>query len=444
MWFRGTDGPAPSLRRRLLWLVLAAIAAASVIQGISAYRTALRNADALFDLQLQQFAQSIDAGVPLLPGEAQVFEFSVQVWGPDGVRLFRSQGIELPQPGVLGFSDLRVAGTDYRVYRLDTGRRTIQVAQDLDAREARARALAYRAVLPVLLLAPLLMAAVWLLIASALAPVERLRRQVAARAADDLSPLPEGSVPAEVQPLVRELNALFRRVDAAFASQRHFVADAAHELRSPLAALKLQAQALRRVPPGPEQERASRRLDEGIERVIALLSQLLELARAESDETVGRQPVDLQPICREVIGEILAQAHRKGLDLGMQVAGQDEEAAVVHGDAESLRMLVRNLVANAVKFTPNGGRVDVSLLHQDRGIVLRVEDSGPGIPEAERERVFDRFYRAASQDVPGSGLGLAIVQAVARRHGAQVRLGRSERLGGAQAEVRFPGSLSEA
>jgi two-component system OmpR family sensor kinase len=441
MWFRGTDRTAPSLRRRLLWLVLAAIAAASVVQGISAYRTALRNADALFDLQLQQLAHSIDAGVPLLPGEAQVFEFSVQVWGPGGARLFRSQGIELPQPSVLGFSDLQVAGTDYRVYRLDTGRRTIQVAQDLDARKARARGLAVRAVLPVLLLAPLLMAAVWLLIASSLAPVERMRRQLAARPAEDFSPLPEAGLPAEVQPLVRELNALFRRVDAAFASQRHFVADAAHELRSPLAALKLQAQALRGLPPGEEQELALRRLDAGIERAIALLSQLLQLARADSDGSAGRRCVDLQEVCREAIGEVLPQAHRKGIDLGMQTP---DEAAAVQGDAESLRMLVRNLVDNAVKFAPAGGRVDVSLLRQDAGITLRVEDSGPGIPEADRERVFDRFHRAAAADTPGSGLGLAIVQAVARRHGAQVRLGRSERLGGLRADVLFPRGLSEA
>lgn len=441
MWFRGSDAPAPSLRRRLLWLVLAAIAVASLVQGISAYRTALRNADALFDLQLQQLAQSIDAGVPLLPGEAQVFEFSVQVWGPDGVRLFRSQGLELPQPSVLGFSDLRVAGTDYRVYRLDTGRRTIQVAQDLDARKARARGLAVRAVLPVLLLAPLLMAAVWLLIASSLTPVERMRRQLAERPAEDLSPLPEDGLPREVQPLVRELNALFRRVDAAFASQRHFVADAAHELRSPLAALKLQAQGLRDLPPGAGQDLALRRLDEGIERAITLLSQLLQLARAESDGAPRQGRVDLQEVCRDVIGEVLPQAHRKGVDLGVQTP---DEAAAVQGDAESLRMLVRNLVDNAVKFTPAGGRVDVSLLHQDAAIVLRVEDSGPGIPATDRERVFDRFYRSADQDTPGSGLGLAIVTAVARRHGAEVRLGRSDRLGGLQADVFLPHTLSEA
>lgn len=432
---RATEAAAPSLRRRLLWLVLAAIAVASVIQGVSAYRTALRNADALFDLQLQQLAQSIDAGVPLLPSEANVFEYSVQVWGPGGVRLFRSQGIELPQPAVLGFSELRVAGTDYRVYRLDTGRRTIQVAQDLDARRARARGFAFDAVLPVLLLAPLLMGAVWLLITWSLAPVERMRGQVAARAAEDLSALPEAGLPAEVQPLVRELNALFRRVDAAFASQRHFVADAAHELRSPLTALKLQAQALRQLPPGPEQEQGLQRLDEGITRAIALLSQLLQLARAEGEQASGHVSVDLQEVCREVVGELLPQAHAKGIDLGMQTPDRE---APVRGDAESLRMLVRNLVGNAVKFTPAGGRVDASLVAEGSGLVLRVEDSGPGIPEAERQRVFDRFYRGGEQDAPGSGLGLAIVQAVAQRHGAQVRLGRSERLGGLEVEVRFP------
>jgi two-component system OmpR family sensor kinase len=431
---------APSLRQRLLWLVLAAIAIASAIQAVGAYRTALRNADALFDAQLQQFAHSIDAGMPLAPGDARLYEFSIQIWGPDGVRIYRSQGADLPTPRVLGFSDTTVEGTDYRVYLLRTGQRTIQVAQDLDARRARAGGLALQAVLPVLLLAPLLMLAVWALITFSLAPVERVRQQVATRPADDLSPLPEEGLPREVLPLVRELNQLFHRVDRAFASQRDFVADAAHELRSPLTALKLQAQALRKLPPGGEQAAAVDRLDAGIARAIRLLEQLLALARAEAqrpDDDGAWEDVDVQALCRAAVADVLPQAHARRIDLGLLTP---DAQASVRGQFEPLRMLLRNLLENAVKFTPPGGQVDIAIVRAGGALTLRVEDSGPGIPEETRLRVFDRFYRgdADQSEGKGSGLGLAIVDAISGRHGAQVKLGDSQRLGGLQVDVVFP------
>lgn len=444
---RASEAPAPSLRRRLLVLVLAAITVVSAFQAASAYRTALRSADALFDQQLQQFARSIEAGVPLVAGDLRLYEFLVQVWGPDGLQIYRSHARRLPAASIIGFSDATLDGVRYRIYLLKTGDRTIQVAQDLDARRARARGLALDAMLPVALLAPVLMLAVWLIVRLSFAPLERMRLQVARREAEDLSPLPEPGVPREILPLVRELNLLFDRVDAAFASQRHFVADAAHELRSPLAALKLQVQALRGLPPGPQQDDRIARLHEGLERAIRLLSQLLLLARMESDAPGDspRERVDLQAVCREAIADVLPQAHAARLDVGLETPAVE---ARVRGEPESLRILLRNLLENAVKFAPAGGRVDVALAADARGSTLRVEDSGPGIPEEERRRVFDRFYRGADGlDGPGSGLGLAIVQAIARRHGASVRLDTSQRLGGLAVEVVFPpgtGGLSEA
>jgi len=439
MWFPGREGGSPSLRTRLLVLLLAAITAVTAIQAATAYRAALRNADALFDAQLQQFAQSVGAGMPLLPSDARLYEFSIQVWGPDGLHEYRSRGVDLPESGVLGFSDARIEGVNYRIYLLRSGGRSIQVAQDLDARRDRARRLAVQAVLPVVLLAPLLMLAVWWIIRNALAPLERMRRQVAHRPAQDLSPLPEAGVPREVLPLVQELNQLFGRADSAFASQRHFVADAAHELRSPLTALKLQAQALRRLPPGPELEQAVRQLEAGTERAIQLLSQLLALARAEGDPAREEAPweaVDLEALCRSAVGDLLPQAHARGIDLGVQVP---DERIEVRGQFDPLHILLRNLLDNAVKFTPAGGRVDLGIVREGDSVLLAVEDNGPGIPEPERQRVFDRFYRGeGGQAASGSGLGLAIVQAIARRHGATVRLDRSARLGGLLVEVRFP------
>jgi two-component system OmpR family sensor kinase len=441
MWFRVRDaraGRAHSLRRRLLLLVIAAVALASALQAASAYRTALRNADALFDAQLQAMARSVQGGGPFGPGGFEP-DISVQIWRDDGVLLFGAGRARLPGPAVIGFSDAVVDGVRYRVYTLAGPGRAVQIAQDLDERRGRARSLAFDAVWPVALLGLLLMLAVWAVIESSLAPVERLRRNVAARPADDLSPLGEGDLPDELRPLVRDFDQLFARMREAMQAQQRFVADAAHELRSPLTALRLQAQALRRQEPGRDRELAAARLEEGIARAIALVHQLLALAREESAERASASDVRLEDLCREVVTDLLPLAQARRIDIGLEAGGV--ESATVAGEPESLRTLLRNLVDNAVKYTPEGGRVDIVLERppQGGGVVLAVEDSGPGIPEADHERVFDRFHRGAGeQEVPGSGLGLAIVAAVARRHGAQLRLGRSIRLGGLRVEVRFP------
>jgi two-component system OmpR family sensor kinase len=431
----------PSLRRRLLWLVLAAIAVASLLQASTAYRTALNQADALFDEHLQAIARSIRGGMPFGPGldpSDPANGFVVQIWGPDGAQIFRSPRSQLPAQAVLGFSDGIAGGVRYRVYSLQTPEQTVQIAQDLDARQARARTMALRAVLPVALLAPLLMLAVWWLIDRSLAPVERTRRQVAARAAGDLSPLPDADLPEEVLPLVRELNLLFGRARQAFETQRSFVADAAHELRSPLTALKLQAQALRRTQDDASRDAAIARLNDGIDRAIELVGQLLALAREEGERQQPPEPqwIDLQDLVRHVVPDVLPQAQARRIDLGM--AAGDGEPLQVRGQPEALHTLLRNLLDNAIKYTPDGGQIDISLALRDRSPCLFVEDSGPGLPESERERVFDRFYRVPGTAAQGSGLGLAIVKAIADAHGATLALDRSPRLGGLRCEVRFP------
>lgn len=425
-----------SLRRRLLSLVLAAIGLITLLQAATAYRSALHEADRMFDYHLEEVARSVHGGVPFAPG-ADVSDYSVQVWGPDGTALYRSNGAELPAQAVLGFSDSRVNGIRLRVYTLQTPEHTIQIAQDLDAREARARALALNAVLPVLLLAPLLMLAVGAVIGGSLAPLARMRRQVATRAAHDLSPLEAGGVPEEVQPLVQELNALFARVRGTFEAQQHFVADAAHELRSPLTALKLQLQAAERAGDDAARQAATDELRAGIARSIALVEQLLALARQEGSAFALQEPVDLEELARQAVSELLPAAHARRLDLGLAT----DQPVQVSSSREPLLLILRNLVDNAVKYTPAGGRVDIALGRDAGGAWLAVEDSGAGIPEEERERVFDRFYRVSGSEAAGSGLGLAIVKTVADRLGAQVSLGRSASLGGLRAEVRFSGTV---
>ena len=443
-----TSTPSHSLKRRLLWFVLVAILLAAVLQAATAYRSAVQQADAMFDDHLQQVARSLggntrfsNGGEPDLPaaitqGEAG-FEIYVQVWGPDGTQLFRSTRSTLPPRTILGFSEVEADGNHYRVYSLQTASQTVQIAQDLGARATRARAIALRAVLPFALLTPLLMLAVWWVINRSLAPIERARRQVANRAVNDFSPLVNDDLPDEVRPLVDELNLLFGRVRHAFETQQHFVADAAHELRSPLTALKLQAQALRRASTDPDEREAGvARLNQGIDRAIRLVEQLLVLAREEGSAVTQRpEPVDLGEIVRWAVSDMLPQAQSRHIDLGISRHKQ----VVVMGQSEALRMLLRNLLDNAIKYTPVSGQVDVSIESLDGQAVLTVEDSGPGIAAQDRSRVFDRFFRASDTLAQtGSGLGLAIVKTIADRHGATLRLDRSERRGGLRVELHMP------
>ena len=439
-----------SLRRRLLLLLLATVALFALAQGVGAYRSALQQADAMFDMHLQQMANSMRGRHlpgPGLGGDIdEQLDLLVQIWGADGAPLFRSPNALLPPTAVLGFSDVTVQGRTYRVYTVQSPIQTVQIAQDMSERGARARALAWRAALPTMLLAPLLMLAVWGVVTRSLASLERARTQVAARAADDLSPLDARGLPSEVLPLVQELNALFGRVDHAFAAQRSFVADAAHELRSPLAALKLQAQAVaRQVPPGDApRDLAMARLNQGIDRAIQLVEQLLALARAEAGAgataTDTMPQVDLRSVLQLAVADVQPLAQAAGIDLGVLESEPGEAEPRVRAQAEPLRMLLRNLLDNAVKYTPAPGRVDVAWTVASGQVTVTVDDSGPGIPAAERERVFDRFYRAdgARESRPGSGLGLAIVRAIAQQHGAAISLDTAPGLGGLRVVLRMP------
>ena len=434
--------PSHSLRRRLLASVMTAIVLAALFQAVSAYRGALAQADAMFDYHLQQMAYALRGGpalaVPLLEGvDNNGVDYVIQIWGPDGAQLFQSSRLALPTRAVLGFSDVMQNGTRYRVYSVQTPFQTIQIAQDMDGREARARALAARAILPMAVIAPLLMLVLWWVIRRSLDPIERTRQQVAARAANDLSPLHENELPDEVRPLVQEINLLFARLHGAFDAQKAFVANAAHELRSPLTALKLQAQALARTSDDGTRALAAARLNQGIERAIRLMNQLLALARHEADgtATLPMQRLNLQDLVQQAVADVLPQAQERTIDLGVVPS----DAAWVQGDADALLILLRNLLENAIKYTPPKGQIDMAIESRHNGACLTVEDSGPGIPAADRERVFDRFFRGTQAGATGSGLGLAIARAIAEKHGATLTLDQSTKLGGLKVELRFEG-----
>jgi two-component system OmpR family sensor kinase len=302
-----------------------------------------------------------------------------------------------------------------------------------------ASTLALKTVAPIAVMAPLLMLIAWWVVSASLSPVSRVRRQVATRQADDLTEVSEAGLPEEIRPLVRELNLLFSRVRQAFDAQKSFVGDAAHELRSPLAALRLQAQGLQRATDDATRQVAVGRLTAGIDRAARLVEQLLMLARQQTSAATGikLQPVNLSEIARLAMEDTASAAKARQIDLGLGHADEGEIA----GQSETLRILVRNLVDNAIKYTPPGGIVDLEVHRFVDRMMLTVDDSGPGIPEQDRERVLDRFYRVAGTETTGSGLGLAIVKSIADLHGATLSLSSSPRLGGLRVEVRFPPGL---
>lgn len=434
-----------SLRARLLFFLLAAIVVGALVQGAIAYRSTLAQADDIFDSLLQRTALSLGTGNGLLTtdpahargaGSPVADDFIIQIWTPDGVRVFNSRSRRpLPDQIVLGFSDARMEGSTYRVYSLATPFQVIQVAQDMAVRTSMARALALRTIAPIAAAAPLLMLIVWCVVSWSLRPVKRARAQVAARQPEDLSPVSVEGLPDEIRPLVLELNLLLERMRGAFAQQKQFVGDAAHELRSPLAALHLQLQALQRAGDGDARRLAEQRLTAGIDRATRLVEQLLSMARHESAAgQTAPMAVDLADVLRQALSEMLPQANAKAISIDLDGAPQ----AWVQGNRDALTLLARNLLDNAIKYTPAGKRIHLHLEQQPGEAVLLIDDEGPGIAPEERARVFDRFYRVEGNTQHGSGLGLAIARAIADQHRATIELQDAPDGPGLRVKVAFP------
>lgn len=429
-----------SIRARLtVFLFLSAVFTAIII-GLATYRNTLKENEELFDYQLRQIALSLrDQGSiqPDLPniGEADSFDFVVQIWTASGRMIYSSDPRNpLPDRATLGFSDVVSGDRRWRAYGLLARDRVIQVAQPLELRRGLAASSALRSLAPLLAFAPLMALLIWWLVGKSLSSVKRLANDVARRDARGLEPVSQQDVPTEIAPLVSALNALLLRLKQAFASQRAFVADAAHELRSPLTALSLQLQLLSKAQDEVARRGALQQLNLGVDRAARLIEQLLTAARAEhSDVSVPFSSIDLAELTRQAIAAVftLAQARRVAIDLDAHAH------CFVDGDAAALMILARNLLDNAVRYTPESGAVHASIAVTASSVILVVEDSGPGIPESDRQRVFARFYRREVSDQTGSGLGLSIVQTIADRHGAAIELG-SSKMGGLKVVITFP------
>jgi signal transduction histidine kinase len=428
-----------SIRARLLLALIVLVVFVSVLAAVVTYRRVLGETSILFDYQLRQMALSLRSQISLaprieVPPDQGDTDFVVQIWDIFGARTYLSRpGLPMINQTVLGYADLKLRGEAWRAFGLQTPDGVIQIAQPVRVREELARAAAARVTIPLAFLLPVMLIAVAWSVRRGLQPLKYVAAEVQRRDARSLTPLSEADLPVEIAPLVSELNRLLARLQNAFATQQAFISDAAHELRSPLTALRLQLQLLDRAADESAAREARTRLGAAVERAIHLAEQLLALARSDREDTVsGFEAVDLAAAAAAAIADTHDLALTRHIDLSLDAPPH----IWVRGDPEAIRVLVRNLVDNAVRYTPPEGSVEVRCGASAEGAVLTVSDTGPGIAAADRERVFDRFYRRATVQ-GGTGLGLAIVKAIAERHGAQVVLDEAP-AGGLRVAVRFP------
>lgn len=333
---------------------------------------------------------------------------------------------------------MRIASLSYLPPGLSPDRSVlIQVAETLNKRKKMAGQIITAMLLPQFLLIVLVALIVWTGIGRGLAPLGQLHRDIAARSDRDLSPVEESNTPQEVRPIIHEINELMRRLDKALETQRRFIADAAHQLRTPLAGLKTQASlALRQSVPGSLQH-SLKQIDASTDRTIRLINQMLALAQVEpgSDRLFDLKPLDIGKLVRETVKEWVPAVIKKDMDLGYEGPG---DSIMIDGDMVRVKMMIDNLIDNAVRYSSNGSSITARLEEAGGSVILTVEDDGAGIPPGERNAVFQRFYRVPDNPVAGSGLGLSIVQEIVTSHGARISIEAPEGHPGTLVKVTFP------
>ena len=433
-----------SIRRQLLLGLLAATLLCVLGAGISLFRSLLEETNELADLQLRQLAVALpgefepQTGLPAAqdPEEA----FVLQAWDEEGQLLPVLPGQpQLPRYALAGFADVEVQGEEWRLYGATRRGRYVQVAQAQAVRDQLAWQMTMRAGAPLLVFALILALLIVVVVGRALAPLHRLAESVAGRSPEALTPLPADGMPPELRPVALALNSLMGQFEAALTAQRTFVADAAHELRSPLTALKLQLQVAERAASEAERRVALARLHERLDRSTHLVRQLLSLARHEAALTASQlHTVDLGQLLEAAVADHSALADSRDIDLGVLETPFAGASVLVQADPDGLQVLLNNLIDNALRYTQRGGRVDLQSAVEGGRPLLRVSDNGPGVPRQHHARLFDRFFRPDGNDAWGCGLGLSIVRHIAEHHRADIALAEGAAGRGLQVTVRFP------
>ncbi len=447
------NGRIPSLRWRLLGLVSIT---ALLILGLAAalsYRQARHEVQELMDVQmtgtarlmLAQVRQGADhlADLPALMASQRgvrdrrnplTFEF--QIGKPDGTLLVNSA--DAPAAALnnaLGFSTINHEGQPWRSLILETGdgSHRIQVTQSIPERDKEALEIARKTVLPLGVIFPLLLLAIYFSVRRGLKPLDDLAADVLSRSPENLTPLANRSAPREAQPLVSAINRLLFRLNGSLENERRFTADAAHELRTPLAAVRIQTQVAMLSENTIQRKHALSQSLAGLDRATRLVEQMLRLARLDPmAQLPDSSQVNLVELAQQVAAGVRDSSPEAHIDLNLE-----ENVPPIDGDAELLTIALRNLLDNAVRYASPGGAISVALHHQQQNLLLSVSDNGPGVSAEELPRLVERFYRGATAVVEGSGLGLTIVHRIAELHGARLELNNREN-GGFEARLRWP------
>jgi two-component system sensor histidine kinase QseC len=446
------SGRSYSLQQRLLLGLVAVVAAVWLTTAADSDLDARHEINELLDAHLAQSASLIVAQVghdleeidvedaPKTDKRARRVAF--QIW--DGTVL-RLHSADAPPFRLArreeGYSNVRIQGKAWRVFSTWDARRRflVQIAERDEARREIAAGIATNLLLPLLFALPILALFIWLSIGRAVEPLNRLGQEAERRKADNLRPFVLEGAPREVVPLVRSLNALFARVGRLIENERRFTADAAHELRTPLAALKTQAQVAKGASDDRVREHALDGVIEGCDRAARLVDQLLTLARLEPDAARPATACNLGGLARPLIAELTPFA----LTRNVEIALHDPEPVSVEGHPDLLCVLLRNLLDNAIRYSPAGRQVNVEISRAGRTARISVADHGPGLAPEERARVGQRFYRVLGSGESGSGLGLSIVRRVAEIHFAEVIFGEGEQGKGLRVTVEFPTAATQ-
>ncbi len=428
-----------SIRQHLLlWLLVAALIAIA-IAGLSTYQRARVEANHLFDYHLKQIALTLQDHVPDesdITGSLEEeidYDFVIQVWSGAGEKHYLSHPHKaLPPQTAPGYQWVRTDEGEWRTFAMIQNGLLVQVSQPTDIRAQLATKLAMRMLVPAIILLLAMGGLIWYIVGRGMRPLEQFAVDVRASDAHMLMPISPNRLPNELKPLAIALNDLLARLDRAMKVQREFIADAAHELRTPLTALQLQAQLAERASTDVERGVAFTHLKDGLRRATHLVQQLLMLARQEVGITAApHQRLDLSVLLQNIVAEFAALADAKRIQFSFTTIAP----FAVNGDADSLRIMLANVIDNAVRYTPEAGKIEISLAQRSGLTILDVGDTGPGIPAEERAHVFDRFYRLAGSAGAGSGLGLAIVKRIAVNHGIEIEL--TERSNGSGLLTRF-------
>lgn len=444
-----------SLQRRLLLYLLIC---APLVWGVALYFSISRarlEVNELFDAELIRLARQVQStlghglpaeAAPLPPapregavdaGDADVRDLAVAVWDRSGqLMLSDREGVQLPyRPERSGFVDEPLAGGAWRVYYLQSfdGRWLVASGQRVYERDELVYGLTVSQVVPWLLVLPILLGVMAWAVRRALSPMTRLTRELQVRPADDLQPLAENRAPAELKPLIGAMNGLFARIEQMLVRERRFTADAAHELRTPLAVLRAQWDVVQRAGSPAERAAAEAKLDVGFERMGRLVTQMLALSRVESGTAPTLDEVRWPPIVEQAMSDCLALAERRGIELGCEWPPGDRHPMPLLGNEHLLTVLLRNLLDNAVRYAPAGSAVTLRI-GQDS---IEVENAGPPLSDEQMARLGERFYRPDGQQEVGSGLGVSIVRRIAELHGLELVFGARPDGTGVRVLLRF-------